>query len=189
MAKSAELEKLTGIARRFGAFVAERHPFALADALEAFEAATGGREPRNEGAIESARAALRRELSKRLQASPVPESLTEPTPRVTAAERLRQAHAELVEECGGFPRRAAIEASLTAAERIENRDIQSEFAKLNKGDVSALQQPDQFQRATLRLKEITALLAGTHLKPTLLKPDEVSALARSLETHRTVSQA
>ena len=69
------------------------------------------------------------------------------------------------------------------------RDIQSEFAKLNKGDVSALQQPDQFQRATLRLKEITALLAGTHLKPTLLKPDEVSALARSLETHRTVSPA
>jgi len=69
------------------------------------------------------------------------------------------------------------------------RDIQSEFAKLNKGNVSALQQPDQFQRATLRLKEITALLAGTHLKPTLLKPDEVSALARSLETHRTVSPA
>ena len=38
MAKPAELEKLTGLASRFGAFVAERHPFALADALDAFEA-------------------------------------------------------------------------------------------------------------------------------------------------------
>ena len=46
MAKPAELEKLTGLASRFGAFVAERHPFALADALDAFETATGGRDPR-----------------------------------------------------------------------------------------------------------------------------------------------
>ena len=42
MAKPAELEKLTGLASRFGAFVAERHPFALADALDALDAATGG---------------------------------------------------------------------------------------------------------------------------------------------------
>ena len=42
MAKPAELEKLTGLASRFGAFVAERHPFALGDALDAFEAVTGG---------------------------------------------------------------------------------------------------------------------------------------------------
>ena len=42
MAKPAELEKLTGIASRFGAFVAERHPFALADALDALDAAAGG---------------------------------------------------------------------------------------------------------------------------------------------------
>ena len=39
MAKPAELEKLTGLASRFGAFVAETHPFALSDALEAFEKA------------------------------------------------------------------------------------------------------------------------------------------------------
>ena len=69
------------------------------------------------------------------------------------------------------------------------RDIQSEFAKLNKAEVSALQQPDQLQRAMLRLKEITALLDGTRLKPTLLKVDEVSSLARSLEVHRTASPA
>src|SRR5258706_15964323 len=99
MAKPAELAKPTGLASRFGAFVAERHPFALADALEAFEMATGGREPRDEGAIESARTALRRELSKRLQTRPVPEGLPEPTPRVSAAARLRQAHDALVEEC------------------------------------------------------------------------------------------
>ena len=36
MAQPAELEKLTGLASRFGAFVAERHPFALGDALDAF---------------------------------------------------------------------------------------------------------------------------------------------------------
>src|SRR5712692_7653150 len=119
MAKPAELAKLTGLASRFGAFVAERHPFALADALEAFEAAAGGREPRDESAIEAARTALRRELSRRLQARPVPESLPEPTPRVSAAMRLRQARAELVEDCDGFLRRAAIEASLTRDERIE----------------------------------------------------------------------
>src|SRR3981189_3626241 len=112
MAKPAELAKLTGIASRFGAFVAERHPFALTDALQAFERATRGREPRDEGTIEATRAAMRRELSKRLQARAVPDGLSEPTPRVSAAARLRQAHAELVEDCDGFLRRAAIEASL-----------------------------------------------------------------------------
>src|SRR5207244_2636619 len=43
MAKPAELEKLTGLASRFGAFVAERHPFALADSLEVFETVTANR--------------------------------------------------------------------------------------------------------------------------------------------------
>jgi 2-oxoisovalerate dehydrogenase E1 component len=119
MAKPAELSKLTGLASRFGAFVAERHPFVLSDALEAFEAATGGREPRAEGAIEAARPALRRELSRRLQARPVPDGLSEPTPRVSAAARVRQAHDALVEDCDGFMRRAAIEASLTRDERLE----------------------------------------------------------------------
>src|SRR5882762_8272963 len=42
MAGSAELQKLTGIAGRFGAFVAERHPPALAGALDALEAVTRG---------------------------------------------------------------------------------------------------------------------------------------------------
>ena len=38
MSKPVELEKLTGLASRFGAFVAERHPFALDDALDGVRA-------------------------------------------------------------------------------------------------------------------------------------------------------
>ena len=91
MAKPAELEKLTGLASRFGAFVAERHPFALSDALDAFETATGRRDLRDEAAIEAARPALRLELTKRLQSRVVPEGLLDATPRTTAAARVGQA--------------------------------------------------------------------------------------------------
>src|SRR5438876_10318847 len=119
MAKPVELEKLTGLASRFGAFVAERHPFALAEALEAFDAVAGNREPRDEAGIDGLRAALVRELRKRLAARPVPDGLEETTPRVSAAARLDQAHATLVEEVDGLLRRAAIAASLTREERIE----------------------------------------------------------------------
>jgi 2-oxoisovalerate dehydrogenase E1 component len=119
MAKPAELEKLTGLASRFGAFVAERHPFALGDALDAFERATGGRELRDEAAIEAARPVLRRELKKRLEARALPEGLPDTTPRTTAAARMRQAHTELLDAADGFLRRSAIAASLTRDERIE----------------------------------------------------------------------
>jgi 2-oxoisovalerate dehydrogenase E1 component len=119
MAKPAELEKLTGLASRFGAFVAERHPFALADVLDAFETVTGGREPRGEAAIDALRPVLSRELMRRLQARPLPQGLPETTPRTSAETRLDQARTELVDACDGFLRRAAIEASLTREERIE----------------------------------------------------------------------
>jgi 2-oxoisovalerate dehydrogenase E1 component len=119
MANPVELSKLTGLASRFGAFVAERHPFALADALDAFESAAGGREPADAASIEAARPALRRELARRLQARATPDGLAETTPRVAAAERLQQAQVELVDACDGFMRRAAIEASLTRDERVE----------------------------------------------------------------------
>ena len=69
------------------------------------------------------------------------------------------------------------------------RDIKGEFTKLSKGDASALTQTDQLQRATLRLKEIAVLIAGATLKQALLKSEEVSALARSLETHQAASPA
>src|SRR5438128_4863844 len=69
------------------------------------------------------------------------------------------------------------------------RDIKGEFEKLTKGAASALGQADQFQRANLRLKEIAALVAADALKPSLLKPEEVVALARAVETHRAASPA
>jgi 2-oxoisovalerate dehydrogenase E1 component len=119
MPKPAELEKLTGLASRFGAFVAERHPFVLADALEAFEHATAGRDPRGEAELDALRPALRRELTRRLQATPLPQGLPDTTPRTTAAARMGQAHAELLDACDGFLRRAAIAASLTREERLE----------------------------------------------------------------------
>src|SRR2546426_12091433 len=67
------------------------------------------------------------------------------------------------------------------------RDIKGEFEKLTKGAASVLGQADQLGRATLRLKEIAAMLAVDALKPTLLKPEAVAALTRSLETRRTAS--
>ena len=126
MASPAGLEKLTGLASRFGAFVADRYPFALADALEAFEAAVAaGRdsrtesEARSEAAIEALRHPLKRQLSQRLAAMPIPAGLAEPTPRVDARTRIAQARDELIDACDGFLRRAAIAASLTRGERIE----------------------------------------------------------------------
>jgi 2-oxoisovalerate dehydrogenase E1 component len=125
MAKPAELQKLTGIGSRFGAFVAERHPFALADALEAFEAAVSGRRPDgaaesgSEQAIDALRPLFNRELTRRLQLRQLPPGLPETTPRTSAASRIDQAHAALLDDCDGFLRRAAIEASLTRDERIE----------------------------------------------------------------------
>ncbi len=119
MPKPPALDKLTGLASRFGAFVAETHPFALGEALDSFEAATEGRDVRVEAGIEKLRPALRQELGRRLGGRPLPEGLAETTPRTPATVRLAQAHAELLDACDGFLRRAAIEASLTPAERIE----------------------------------------------------------------------
>src|SRR5215510_10828025 len=119
MAKQAELEKLTGLASRFGTFVAERHPFALADALDAFETASGGREPRDEAAIDALRPTFQRELTRRLKLRTVPQGLGDTTPRTTAETRIGQGHAQLLDDCDGFLRRAALEASLTRDERVE----------------------------------------------------------------------
>jgi len=67
------------------------------------------------------------------------------------------------------------------------RDIKGEFEKLAKGAASVLGQADQLERAKLRLKEIAAMLAADTLKATLLKPEEIAALVRALETHRSAS--
>ncbi len=113
------IDKLTGLASRFGAFVAERHPLALADAVEAFETAAGGRAPRSDAEIDAIRQPFRRELTRRLAARPLPPGLADTTPRTPAETRIGQAHAELLGACDGFLRRAAIEASLSADERRE----------------------------------------------------------------------
>ena len=119
MRKLTDLERLTGLADRFGAFVAERYPFGLADALDAFEAVTGGRAPRDESDLDRLRSAFRGELTRRLHARAVRPDLPETTPRVPAETRLHQAYLELVDACDGLLRRVAIEASLTPDERRE----------------------------------------------------------------------
>jgi 2-oxoisovalerate dehydrogenase E1 component len=117
--KPAALQKLTGLASRFGAFVAERHPFALAEALDAFDAVTHGAEPRGEVAIDALRPALRGEFVRRADRREFPPGIGETTPRVPAMTRINQAIAALIDDCDGFLRRGAIQASLTSAERLE----------------------------------------------------------------------
>src|SRR6185503_54017 len=119
MGRPAELQKLTGLASRFGAFVAERHPFALAEALDAFDAVTHGAEPSGEAAIDALRPALRRELGRRVERREVPAGIGDTTPRTSAETRIAQAVVALLDDCDGFLRRAAIQASLTRDERLE----------------------------------------------------------------------
>ncbi len=114
----------TTLAQRFGAFVAERHPFALDRALEALDEVLAaspedarlapGPDPET---LEGLREPLRRALRRRLSGTP-PE-LPETTPGVSAAERLARETARLVEACDGFLAREAIATSLTADEKRE----------------------------------------------------------------------
>ena len=101
---------------RLAAFVLERHPFAAAAAAAAVEA-IGGLATVDAAAIERARAALPAALRTALQ--PPPGGLPEPSPSVAADARWGAAVAQLLEDCDGFLRRAAIRASLTADERRE----------------------------------------------------------------------
>jgi 2-oxoisovalerate dehydrogenase E1 component len=121
MARAHDVDKLTGLGSRFAAFVAERHPFALPYALEAFEASgLGTLKARDAVKLDAARAVLRRSLAKLLyEKVAAPDGIADPTPGTSATRRLEQARAEVVEACDGFIRRAAIEASLTKAERRE----------------------------------------------------------------------
>ena len=119
--KPAELQQLTGLASRFGAFVAERHPFALAEALDAFDAVTHGAEPRGEAAIDALRPALRGEFVRRAGAARVPARHRRDDAADASAESRGSARriAALLDDCDGFLRRAAIQASLTRDERLE----------------------------------------------------------------------
>src|SRR3954470_17464411 len=117
MARSAELSTLTGISSRFGAFVAERHPLALPEAADAFEAIAAGVSTFDAPALDALRAPLRRELARRLEPRLIADRLGETTPGVAAPTRLAQAREDLLDACDGFVRREAIRASLTADER------------------------------------------------------------------------
>jgi 2-oxoisovalerate dehydrogenase E1 component len=119
MATPAELHKLSGISSRFGAFVAERHPLALPEALAAFEAVAHQLSTFDPRTLDALRAPLRRELARRLEPRLGPNGLGETSPGVAAELRLSQAREELAAACDGFLRREAIRASLTADERRE----------------------------------------------------------------------
>jgi len=106
------------LAGRFAAFIAERHPFALAPALAAFESCCARDPGRDPDAIDALRSPFVRSLSRILAGAP-PDGLPETSPGVSIEERLVYAKTELVEACDGFLRREAIAASLTKDERLE----------------------------------------------------------------------
>ena len=108
-----------GLSGRFASFVAERHPFALAPAVAAFEAVCPADPGRDAGAIEALRPRLAQSLLREFAASPPAPGLPETTPGVSVAERLEEARRELLESCDGFLAREAIAAGLTREERIE----------------------------------------------------------------------
>jgi hypothetical protein len=67
------------------------------------------------------------------------------------------------------------------------RDIQQEFNNLHKGDASVLTQKHELERAKLRLKEIAVIIGAAKSKHALLRPQEVAALADSLDAHQPTS--
>jgi 2-oxoisovalerate dehydrogenase E1 component len=121
MPRAYDALKLSGLGSRFAAFVAERHPFALPYALDAFDSAgLSSLKGRDAVKLDAARPVMRRALAKVLYDNvAAPDGIAETTPGTSALKRLELARAELVEACDGFLRRAAIEASLTKDERRE----------------------------------------------------------------------
>lgn len=116
----------TTLADRFGAFVAERYPFALELARFAFATAQGelerggtaGEEHSESRRLEALREPLARELRRHLERSG-PLELPETTPGTSAEQRLETAADELVEACDGFLAREAIRASFDRREKRE----------------------------------------------------------------------
>lgn len=62
------------------------------------------------------------------------------------------------------------------------RDITAEIDKLAAGQTSHLSTPDEFQRATLRVREIVALLDAAQNRSSLLASGEVNRLLERLNT-------
>ncbi len=119
MTRSANVSCLSGVESRFGAFVAEQIPFALAAALEAFESARCGGSEDSEAALDQLRQAFRKEFTRRISQTEIPDGIAETTPGVSVQQRLDLARAAAVDACDGFFRREAMRASLTRDERME----------------------------------------------------------------------
>jgi 2-oxoisovalerate dehydrogenase E1 component len=108
-----------GVAARLAAFALERFPFALPPVQEVLDACGAERlGERDASAIESFRAAFRKELKRILGATDVGD-VPDPTPGTTGRGRWDVARTELIEACDGFLAREAIAASLTREERVE----------------------------------------------------------------------
>src|SRR3954466_15485194 len=109
MAQPTEVEKLTGLASRFGAFVAEQHPFALAEAIDAFQRVATGDES-DEAAIEALRPRVQREVGRgrgggaRPPAPPPPPRRPPPPPPPRRGGPYLFFHARvgLLQACDGF---------------------------------------------------------------------------------------
>ncbi len=62
------------------------------------------------------------------------------------------------------------------------RDIRGEFDKLSAGQGSALSNQEEFQRASLRLCEITAILTGMSTHSSFLTSADVTQLIGRMHT-------
>ena len=108
---------------RFVAFITEQFPFALDQAVEAFDAVVK-RPPPKAGAadaIEACRSPLADALRAAVKTSKAAakREAIETTPGVSVEQRRAQAVEALVEACDGFLRRESLSASLTNDERLE----------------------------------------------------------------------
>jgi 2-oxoisovalerate dehydrogenase E1 component len=108
------------LARRFGAFLTERYPFALNAAFAAFEAAGGPAVAVSAAALEQFPEAFLPELRRRLIPPDLALSGFDPsTPGVSSSSRFAAAVEEIATACDAFFRRAGLRASLTPDERRE----------------------------------------------------------------------
>ncbi|MFN2442391.1 MAG: thiamine pyrophosphate-dependent enzyme [Thermoanaerobaculia bacterium] len=123
------LVRPTTLLERFGAFVAERYPFAARIAIESFEQvlSSSGIPGRDAPEIDALRQPLRALLTRRFEelhrfpsaATGGEIQLAETTPGIEAGRRLAQARTDLLAVCDGFLRRESIAATLTPDERRE----------------------------------------------------------------------
>ena len=107
-----------GVVARLTAFVLERHPLAVPIVQRIVDRISAPPSNRDPHAIQRFATQFLSRLDKEvsdLDAGAIPE----PTPRVSAVERLDQARTELRSACEGFLIREAISASLTDGERRE----------------------------------------------------------------------